>query len=52
MGTTLEEVRDQLTNALMDGIREDVRKVVDEKLNLLEFQFETGMNSVLALTEE
>ena len=52
MGTTHEEVRDGLTQALLEGIREDVRKVVEEKLNLLEFQFETGMNSVLALTEE
>lgn len=52
MGNTLGDIRSQLTDVILESVREDVQKVVDEKMNLLEFQLETGMNSVLALTEE
>lgn len=48
MTDCIEEIRTQLS----ETIKQEVQKIVDEKLNMLHFQFETGINSILALTED
>ena len=43
---------DEVRSELIDEIQSQIKKVIDEKMNVLHFQFETGMKSILALTDE
>lgn len=43
---------DDIRKELADEIKEDIQKIIEEKMNVLHFQFDTGINSILALTGE
>lgn len=48
MTKTISDIRAEMA----DDIREEVQHMVDEQMNILRYQFESGINSILALTDE
>ena len=50
----MNEVRSELTEQLHVQMKqmEELQKSIEEKMNLLNFQFDAGINSILALTDE
>ena len=43
---------DEIRKDMADIMHDEIQRIVEEKMNVLRFQFETGINSILALTGE
>ena len=43
---------DDIRTELASDIKDYIQKIIEEKMNVLHFQFDTGINSILALTGE
>jgi len=49
---SMTECIDDIRSEMAETIKEDIQKIIEEKMNMLHFRFETGINSILALTGE
>ena len=54
LNSCMDEVRVELTKQLQEQMKqmEELQKSMEEKMNILHFQFDAGINSILALTDE
>ena len=48
MTQTINEIRSEMA----DDMRDEIQRMIEDKMNLLRFQFESSINSILALTDE
>lgn len=48
MSQTIGDIR----NEMAEDIRDEIQRMIDDKMNMMRYQFENGINSILALTDE
>lgn len=52
MTQSFKEISSGMTEEIQNEFQTNMQRIIDEKMNMLRFHFESGINSILALTDE